>query len=329
VTTLMLGQLARWADFGRIWLTWWLGDAGGDMIVAPILLLWSANPRVRWRPRAAAEGAVVLVAAAIVGQVVFGGMLGPSRGMPLEFLVMPLCIWTAFRLGRRMSAVVVATVYLLAVRGTVAGHGPFAQPSANASLLLLQVFAGVLSLTTLVLAAVVAERRRSEEQLRQLSVTDPLTGLPNYRQLIDALEREVQRSQRTQNGFALVFVDVDGLKAINDRDGHLVGSRALCRVAEVLRRTSRAVDTPARYGGDEFALVLPFADEAAAAQVAARIVELLALDPEQPAVTVSAGLALYPQDGSSASDLLAAADRFQYTAKTRLKERAQNAGHRP
>jgi len=94
------------------------------------------------------------------------------------------------------------------------------------------------------------------ENVRHLAVTDPLTGSANYRRLVDALENEIQRSRRTGRPFSLLLLDLDGLKKINDNYGHLVGTRALCRVANVLRANSRFIDTAARYGGDEFALII-------------------------------------------------------------------------
>ncbi|MFI5281084.1 MAG: MASE1 domain-containing protein, partial [Gemmatimonadales bacterium] len=316
VLTLLLGGLERLPNAGTVWLTWWLGDAGGAMVVAPVLLLWGRNLRIHLEVRVLVEIAALLAASVLVGQVAFGGVVPVQRWhLPLDFLSMPLCIWAAFRFGRRMSSLVLAVVYALAVRGTLLGIGPFVRPTQNESLLLLQAFAAVVGVTTLTLAAIVHDRRIHETQLRQLSVSDPLTGLSNYRYLVESLEREIQRSQRSERPFAVVFLDLDGLKKINDRHGHLVGSRALWRVSEVLRRTVRAIDTAARYGGDEFAIILPDADEEAAQQVAARISELLALDPEPPRVTVSAGVALYPRDGSSVSELLGAADQAQYAVK--------------
>jgi diguanylate cyclase (GGDEF)-like protein len=168
---------------------------------------------------------------------------------------------------------------------------------------------------SMVVAAVVSERRQVEDRLRELSVRDPLTGLANYRELMDVLEAEIRRSQRTERSFAFLFLDVDGLKDINDRRGHLVGSRALCRVAEALRATCRTVDTPARYGGDEFAVLLPETGEAAALQVARRFSNRLAADPEPPAVSASVGVAVYPRDGRTAEALLGFADRALYEAR--------------
>ncbi len=108
---------------------------------------------------------------------------------------------------------------------------------------------------------------------------------------------------------------MDKLKQVNDRYGHLVGSRALCRLAEVIRLSVRAVDTSARFGGDEFAVVLPESNEEAAWQVAHRIRDRLAAEREDPAITVSIGVAVYPRDGRTVEELVGWADRLLYQMK--------------
>jgi diguanylate cyclase (GGDEF)-like protein len=318
VTSLALGGFAPWAAFGRMWLTWWLGDGAGALVVAPVVLLWSESPRLRWDRRQAVEGAALLVCLILVGELVFGGHFpSETKNYPLEFVCIPLLLWPAFRFGARETATAILVLSGVAIHGTLRGLGPFARPAQNESLLLLQAFIAVIAVTKLIVAAVVAERRRMEGHLRDLAVRDPLTGLANYRQLMVALEAEIRRSQRTQRPFAVLLLDVDGLKRINDRHGHLVGSRALCRLAEVLHMSCRAVDTAARYGGDEFALVLPETDDAAARNVAARVCERLKQDVDKPCVTASFGVALFPRDGNSAEAILSGADRALYAMKGR------------
>lgn len=322
VTTLSVAGYARWADYGWIWLTWWVGDAVADLVLAPLLVLWATSAPLAWDRARVFEAAGLLVSLCLVALVVFAGLF-PShvKNYPLEFVCIPLFVWAAFRFGQREAASAILLVAAIAIWGTLRGFGPFARPSHNESLLLLQAFMGITGLTTLPLAAVVAERKRVLEQLRQLAVSDPLTGLGNYRCLMHALDVEIRRSQRHGRPFAIVFLDMDGLKKINDRHGHLAGSHALCRVAEVLHASCRAIDTAARFGGDEFALVLPETDEPAAQRVAQRIAERIADDREKPKLSVSVGTAFYPRHGDSAEALLGRADDALYQAKARARTR--------
>ena len=102
VSSLALGGFARWADFGTIWLTWWLGDMGGALVVAPLLVLWIGQPRPRWARAQTIEAACLLVALLVVGQLVFGSSgSGGVAGHPLKFLCMPLLAWVAFRFDQR------------------------------------------------------------------------------------------------------------------------------------------------------------------------------------------------------------------------------------
>jgi diguanylate cyclase (GGDEF)-like protein len=170
---------------------------------------------------------------------------------------------------------------------------------------------------TIILSGALIDQARLFDQVRSLAISDPLTGLANYRRLLAVIESELDRSRRTRRPFSIVLLDMDGLKAINDRYGHLVGSRSLVRLGKILRHHSRAIDTPARYGGDEFAVVLPEAPKEVAARVSARIRERLSGETEEPQLSVSAGLAAYPEDGDTAEKLLAAADRTLYRMKHR------------
>jgi diguanylate cyclase (GGDEF)-like protein/PAS domain S-box-containing protein len=159
------------------------------------------------------------------------------------------------------------------------------------------------------------ERKRAEEQTQLLAITDPLTGLGNYRRLLEVLHAEIERSGRTRRSFAVLLLDLDGLKKVNDRYGRVAGSRALCRLGDVLRLFCRAIDTAARYGGDEFAVILPETMAAAARLVASRLRSRLATDSLQPPLSASIGVAVYPQDGETIEALLCAADRELYGMK--------------
>jgi diguanylate cyclase (GGDEF)-like protein/PAS domain S-box-containing protein len=168
-----------------------------------------------------------------------------------------------------------------------------------------------------VIAEDVTRQRELEDHLRRQASSDSLTGLANYRRLVDVLDSEIKRSNRTNREFAMLFFDLDGLKLINDQYGHMVGSQALCRVADVLCSCCRDIDTPARFGGDEFALVLPETNAQAANRVARRICESVANDGKGPKLSVSFGIAVYPQDGETIERLLSQADSALYSMKRR------------
>jgi diguanylate cyclase (GGDEF)-like protein len=178
-----------------------------------------------------------------------------------------------------------------------------------------QSFVGIVAVTSLALAAEVSERKRADERVQQLVGTDPLTGLANYRRLIEALELEIKRYARSGRPFALLLFDLDELKKLNDTHGHMAGSRALCRLAGVLRAHSRQIDTPARFGGDEFAVVLPETTATQAQQIATRIRDCIASDGETPPISAAVGAAVFPDDGETIDALLSAADRALYGMK--------------
>jgi diguanylate cyclase (GGDEF)-like protein len=322
VASLAFGGLVSAADAPRVWLTWWLGDAVGDIVVAPFLiLLIGVKPAPVWSRDQLIEAIALALVTALVTLALFGGVF-PSRHYPLTVLLWPVLIWVAFRFGPREAATAMLIVSAIAISQTLARAGPFSIYSPNESLVLLQVWTGITAVTNLVLAAVFAAQRDLQGTWRELAVTDPLTGLANHRQLIQSLEGEIRRSRRTAQPLAVVLLDLDGLKQINDRHGHLAGSLAIRRVAEALLGSCRATDTAARFGGDEFALVLPETGEAAAWHVARGVQDRLATDAEKPNLSISIGVAVYPGHGETVEALLNAADIALYETKERRKNRA-------
>lgn len=169
------------------------------------------------------------------------------------------------------------------------------------------------------LGATLLDNVRLFERVQDRATTDSMTGLANYRRFVDVLQYELERSGRTNRAFSVLLMDLDGLKEINDQYGHLTGSRAICRVAEVLRLHCRLVDTAARYGGDEFVLLLPETEESAARMVVARIRQCLEAETELPMLSISAGVATHPHSGTTVHHLLGAADRELYEVKAQSK----------
>jgi diguanylate cyclase (GGDEF)-like protein/PAS domain S-box-containing protein len=161
----------------------------------------------------------------------------------------------------------------------------------------------------------VTDRKRSEEQALYQARHDGLTGLANYREFMGRLEDEVRRAERSHQRFALLLLDLDELKRINDLDGHLAGDRALRRLARVMNEHCRSTDVAARYGGDEFAVLLIDSDGGMAEHVAGRIALGLRSDEEKPQLSVSIGIGVYPGDGRTAGEIIEAADQRLYHRK--------------
>ncbi|OLB20418.1 MAG: hypothetical protein AUH95_05610 [Nitrospirae bacterium 13_2_20CM_2_63_8] len=169
LASLALGGFADWADFAAIWLTWWLGDAVGAFQVAPLLVLWLTNPRVRWQREQMVEAACLLLCLFVVGQVVFGGWTPfEVKDYPLDYLCVPIFVWAAFRFGQRETATATVLLSGIALWGTLRGFGPFARETPHESLLLLQGFVGFTALLAMAFAALVAERNRIEAKREAL-----------------------------------------------------------------------------------------------------------------------------------------------------------------
>jgi two-component system, sensor histidine kinase len=166
VTSLALNGYADWSRYGPMWLTWWLGDVGGNLVVAPFLVLWTTSPP-QWQSARSLEAGALLLAIGVLGSfVVFPWPPIPESGYPPIFLSFPLILWAAFSFGPRGSAAAVLLLSVVATWATVVGIGPFAIGSPNQSLLILDSFVAVLSLTSMGLGAVVQEQRSTAEALK-------------------------------------------------------------------------------------------------------------------------------------------------------------------
>jgi diguanylate cyclase (GGDEF)-like protein len=317
-------------------IAWWLGRMVLALLLLVALLVEHFLPRSR-HPRGEIAGALLTVIA--LTYVLAAALRGlppevsrhPSAFFPNPEQLLPGAIflvslvWYRRRLSVEDSAFD-RTIYAATWLNVAA------QLSAAQSARLLDapfVFAEALMVLgyTVALGGALLDNARLFEQVRHLAVSDPLTGLANYRHLLDVLESETERTNRTGRSFAVLLLDLDELKKINDNYGHLVGSRAICRLADILRIHCRAVDTAARYGGDEFALVLPESREDEARRVANRIREVLASEAEQPALSASIGIAIYRGDGVRIEKLLSEADKDLYSEKGRRGRRVAAASN--
>ena len=264
------------------------------------------------------EGSVAITVATLLVALT-GGVASPFFfAFPLIVGGAALVVSPPITVGLTAAA---AIGYVLAVvAGSAAGS---LGPSAAAVV-------GV-NLTALILLAYVAmviarAQRRTRDAAIRLSTVDSLTGLFNRSFFFAAIDREIARSARSGRGFCLLMMDVDELKSINDRLGHFYGDRVLRGVGEVISRGVRQIDTAARYGGDEFVVVLPETDPTGGFVLAEKIrlgvnaiqVELPGADPRP---SLSIGVVSYPDDGRTADELIISADGAMYGSKRAGKDR--------
>ncbi len=174
--------------------------------------------------------------------------------------------------------------------------------------------------------------QKSDQALRELASRDPLTGLFNHRHLTTILKEEIDRCRRYDRGLALLMMDLDGFKKINDTQGHLAGDQVLKALADLINGQMRQSDFAFRYGGDEFVVLLTETDRDQALEFAGRILRSAAAtrvrleNGRTVTIGLSIGVAAFPEDGGNDTAVLAAADHALYTAKEQGRGRAWPAG---
>ena len=264
------------------------------------------------------EGSVAITVATML-VALSGGVASPF------FFAFPLIVGGAALVVSPVITVALAAAaslsYVLAVlAGSAPGSfGPATSAAVGVNLLALILLAYV--------AMVIArEQRRTRDAAIRLSTEDSLTGLFNRTFFFAALEREIARCARSGRGFCLLMMDLDDLKSINDRLGHFHGDRVLRGVGEVIAVGVRKIDTAARYGGDEFVVLLPETDPTGAFILAEKIrLGVGALPIELPGAgtrpSLSIGVVSFPDDGRSADELIISADGAMYASKRAGKDR--------
>jgi signal transduction histidine kinase/CheY-like chemotaxis protein len=228
VSSLAVGGFAQWSSYWPIWLTWWLGDASGVLVIAPLLLLWSVPATQRtWNQKQVLEVSVLLLLLVVLAETVFGGWLPISaRNYPISFICGPIVIWTAFRFTPRETATGIFILSTIAIWGTLHGFGPFILQSENQSLLMLQSWTAALTITAMAIAAAITERNRTQVALEQqkdaveaanrtkdnflaMLSHELRTPLTPVMAALDTLEADGSRSSGAKNSLAMIRRNVE------------------------------------------------------------------------------------------------------------------------
>ena len=303
-------------------------------MVTPLILSWSVREPHPWSRGRKVEAAGFGVTLLLAARLIFGGDGEAFTVLPLVFVIPPIIIWAAFRLGQREVTLASTAACSVAIWYTVQGRGPFALASLNETLLLLLAFVSTVVTTGLVLSAVVAQRSRATEALQRAlrdlaeqAIRDPMTGLHNRRFLREFLARELIRAKRSGIGLAVIMMDLDHFKRINDTFGHDAGDLVLTEVAAMLKKSIRGSDMVCRFGGEEFVLVLTDATRASASRRCEEIrAAIWQLEPTYRGhalgnPTASFGVALFPDHAADADSLINASDEALYQAKYAGRDR--------
>jgi diguanylate cyclase (GGDEF)-like protein len=284
-------------------------------------------------PRAAGTG-TILLAEGIAAVLFFTLLIVLTGGVASPFFFGYFLIIAAAALvtGGGASLVLAAGItaaylgVLLVPRGGV--------PFSTDAVVVMTVNVLALWLLSYLASVVADEQRRTRDAALRLSLHDPLTRLYNRTFLFAVIEREIARAGRTNRRFSLLMLDLDGLKPINDRFGHYFGDRMLQAVADAVRQSIRIIDSPARYGGDEFVVLLPETDTDGAAVVAEKLRRSVAAirlnaGTELLSTTASIGIVAFPDDGRTADALTNRADQIMYVAKRAGRNRVSVGGAEP
>lgn len=285
---------------------------GGGAVATVVVLHEIFGRAERGRLLQAAE---VLAAVALIG-----GLLALTGFASSPFAMLFALVSVAAALAYGPQAGLAAAGLATAAFGGVLILDPRLQTYGPEDGLRLSIGLGATWLLAFVAIAYAGHQRRAVAHALALSRTDPLTSLFNRSQLFVTLEQEVSRTRRSDRGFCVLMIDVDGLKLINDTAGHLRGDDVLRALGAVIRSSIRTVDSAYRFGGDEFVILLPETEIVGAFVVAEKIragaEEVgLAMAASEPLTSVSIGLVSHPEDGMSAEELMSAADRAMYQAK--------------
>lgn len=320
--SLLLADAISADRFLPTWSVWWTGDAMGVLVFAPFLLSLrlvgesSAGSLAR-----RVEATLLFVVLAAVTVLVF------RSSLPVQYLVFPFLGWAAWRFGQRGAAPAVLVSTGIALWAALQEVGPFVEGSLLEKMVTLQVFNASAALSTFFLAAVVAERRehlrerdQAEEELIRRALHDPLTGLANRTLFMDRLRQALARSARRPGDIAVVFLDLDRFKAVNDTLGHEAGDKVLRKMTLRVQRLIRRVDTASRFGGDEFLILIEdLGGQEEVITIAERLLEAIRepvlLDEGAVVVTTSIGIAFAQGPDDPPEELVRAADVALYRAK--------------
>ncbi len=314
---------------------WYMGNVTAQMLITPTILIWRLVFLDKLTLRKIPEFTLFLMVLIILLPQVYGvfdtGM--QVSGIHIFSLVYPLLIFVAFRYELPGVTFVNMAIVIFSQLATVLHKGPFSDTTIEDSLLQLNLFHIFTIATSTLLALLFYEKRILQNNVIKLAYTDPLTGLLNRRRFMELARLYFKQQQRSKVTGALIMLDIDYFKKINDNYGHDVGDEVLKNLASILDSSLRDVDLKARYGGEEFVLLLapPCKIDVVAERILKRVRATTFYDHKnQPHnITVSIGIYQIQADDDCIETIIRNADIALYQAKSRGRDRIEYYVKRP
>ena len=317
------------SQFNHVFVTWLMGDSAGVLTFTPFLLSWLYPER-----HFGMHSLVALIAAAayslLVIAIVFDVIHFPGHIGYAIFLLLPMLFALLFRYGQRLIFTVQASVLSFAIVATWLSHGPFSSDVPWISLLQLQSFAAAFSIVLFMVAILNLEKTLNEaylekhaKELEELYRKDALTGLWNRYRIKEFIKIELERQKREMSPFAVLLIDIDDFKHVNDTLGHLEGDRILTELAALIRSSIREIDFAGRWGGEEFIVITSKTNQGALPIITAKLLQAVRLHDFglQKPLTVSIGSTI-STIGDTELSVIDRADQALYRSKHGGKDTA-------
>lgn len=315
------------SQFNHVFVTWFLGDSAGVLTFTPFLLSW-LYPERHFGFNSLIALLVAVGYSMLVIAIVFDVIHFPVHVTYAIFLLLPVLFALLFRYGQRLVFTVQASVLSFAIVATWLSYGPFSGDTPWISLLKLQSFAAAFSIVLFMVAILNLEKTLNEayleqhaKELEELYRKDALTGLWNRYRIKEFIKIELERQKREMTPFAVLLIDIDNFKHVNDTRGHIEGDRVLTELAALIRTSIREIDFAGRWGGEEFIVITSRTNQGALPVVSAKLLQAVRMYDfglEKP-LTVSVGGTI-SAIGDTELSVIDRADQALYESKRNGKD---------
>ncbi|MCK9373308.1 MAG: diguanylate cyclase [Sulfuricurvum sp.] len=305
------------------WAVWFFGDLIGFMLIVPIFVAYVLQNTISVASKGhIVEITLILIVLVLFAIIVFGSGYFFDKRYPIEYLILFPLIWASIRLQYGINLIFLTIVSVLAILGTASGYSQFSiEGDHRLSLIMLQIFIFTVTFAILMMTAQRCYTLRLLQEKEQLTLIDPLTQVGNRRYFTEEFTKELEKSARYNHPISLIMFDIDHFKAINDSLGHHAGDSVLRELSTLIHSQLRASDYLARWGGEEFTIILPATTLLNAVATAEKLRTAIETYPFHIQRQVTCSFGVIQCDGDSIDSGLDRVDGKLYEAKASGRNR--------